>query len=45
MQWLQGKPILEADIATDNSGKRQEISSLLFRAFFPTNIHRWFFSC
>ncbi len=34
MEWLNGKPILEADIAMDNNTKRQEISTLLFRAFF-----------
>lgn len=34
MEWLDGKPILEADIATDDLSKRQEISTLLFRAFF-----------
>jgi len=33
MEWLDGKPILKADIAPD-SNKRQEISTLLFRAFF-----------
>lgn len=33
MEWLDGKPILDADIAPD-SKKRQEISTLLFRAFF-----------
>lgn len=33
MEWLDGKPILDADIAPDNK-KRQEISTLLFRAFF-----------
>jgi predicted unusual protein kinase regulating ubiquinone biosynthesis (AarF/ABC1/UbiB family) len=34
MEWLDGKPILKADIATDDLSKRQEISTLLFRAFF-----------
>ena len=33
MEWLDGQPILEADIATDNT-IRQKISTLLFRAFF-----------
>ena len=34
MEWLNGKPILDADIAASNITKRQEISTLLFRAFF-----------
>ena len=33
LEWLDGKPILEADIPT-TSEKRQQISTLLFRAFF-----------
>ena len=33
MEWLDGQPILQADIAKDNS-IRQKISTLLFRAFF-----------
>ncbi|MEM8639873.1 MAG: AarF/ABC1/UbiB kinase family protein [Cyanobacteria bacterium P01_G01_bin.54] len=39
MEWLEGKPILEAQIVPVNSGlrerqRRQQIASLLFRAFF-----------
>ncbi|BAQ61453.1 ubiquinone biosynthesis monooxygenase UbiB [Geminocystis sp. NIES-3708] len=33
MEWLDGKPILSANIP-DTSSKRQEVSTLLFRAFF-----------
>lgn len=33
MEWLDGKPILKASIP-DNSLTRQEVSTLLFRAFF-----------
>lgn len=33
MEWLDGKPILSANIP-DTSNKRQEISTLLFRSFF-----------
>ncbi|MBL1209423.1 AarF/ABC1/UbiB kinase family protein [Geminocystis sp. GBBB08] len=33
MEWLDGKPILSANIP-DTSNKRQEVSTLLFRAFF-----------
>ncbi|MGK7876180.1 MAG: ABC1 kinase family protein [Xenococcaceae cyanobacterium] len=39
MEWLDGKPILDADISPSTDGKksgdrRKEISTLLFRAFF-----------
>ncbi|PSP10852.1 MAG: ABC transporter [Cyanobacteria bacterium SW_11_48_12] len=39
MEWLPGKPILEADISASQNGAesnqgRQEITTLLFRAFF-----------
>ncbi len=34
LEWLYGKPLLEANIAVDDTLKRQEISTLLFRAFF-----------
>lgn len=33
MEWLDGKPILSANIP-DTSNKRQEVSTLLFRTFF-----------
>jgi len=33
MEWLDGKPILSANIP-DASNKRQEVSTLLFRSFF-----------
>ncbi len=39
MEWLEGKPLLEADISVPSNGKesgdrRQKITTLLFRAFF-----------
>ena len=39
MEWLEGKPLLEAEISIsvngkDTSKRRQEITTLLFRAFF-----------
>ncbi|MBW4594164.1 MAG: AarF/ABC1/UbiB kinase family protein [Brasilonema angustatum HA4187-MV1] len=39
MEWLNGGPLLDADLESDNNGKdpaekRKEITTLLFRAFF-----------
>ncbi|QDL09996.1 AarF/ABC1/UbiB kinase family protein [Brasilonema octagenarum UFV-E1] len=39
MEWLNGGPLLQADLENDNNGKdpaekRKEITTLLFRAFF-----------
>ena len=35
LQWLEGKPILEAQLPSPNQGqKRRETTTLLFRAFF-----------
>jgi ubiquinone biosynthesis protein len=37
IEWLQGKPILEVDIVSDkidSQSRKQEITTLLFRAFF-----------